>query len=77
MYTHRKTLLSVVSHHLRSTATHTIHQGSCTDGSDTTLANDHTAFVADGSRIKQVKFFNNVIREPLFDISLVQAWKQS
>ena len=41
--------------------------------SDTTLAQDLAAFKADGANIKRAKHFNNVIREPLFTISIDQA----
>lgn len=41
--------------------------------SDGTLAHDLAAFKANGSNIKRAKFFNNVIREPLFTISVDKA----
>lgn len=41
--------------------------------SDATLKADLTRFTAGGSNIKRAKFYNNVIREPLFNISLAQA----
>jgi hypothetical protein len=41
--------------------------------SDSTLAHDLAAYQADGSNIKRAKFFHNVIREPLFAISVDQA----
>ncbi len=41
--------------------------------SDSTLANDLAAYKTDGSNIKRAKFYHNVIREPLFEISLAQA----
>ena len=40
-----------------------------------TLAADLAAFKADGSNIKKAKFFHNVIREPMFAISIDQACK--
>ena len=39
----------------------------------TTLKNDLARFMANGSNIKMAKFYNNVIRKPLFDIDLIQA----
>lgn len=41
--------------------------------SDSTLKDDLAKFKADGSNIKRAKFFNNVIRDPLFTIGLAQA----
>ena len=45
--------------------------------SDSTLADDLARFKANGENIAQAKYFNNVIREPLFKISLAQARKPS
>ncbi len=41
--------------------------------SDSTLAEDLAQFRANGSNIKRAKFYNNVIREPLFQIGLAQV----
>jgi hypothetical protein len=41
--------------------------------SDSTLKADLANFQSNGSNIKRAKFYNNVIREPLFKIGLAQA----
>jgi len=40
---------------------------------DSTLAHDLAAFTTSGANIKRARFFHNVIREPLFTISVDQA----
>ena len=48
-------------------------RGTVQPRSDSTLKADLAKFTANGSNIKMAKFYNNVIREPLFKINLTQA----
>lgn len=63
----------ITSEHLKDTPA---QRGPVLLRSDATLNADLAQFTADGSRIKRAKFFNNVIRAPLFNISVTQACYQ-